>query len=321
MSASIEIQGLTKRFGPFTAVDAISFRVQSGEVLGLLGPNGAGKSTTMKMVTGFLAPDAGRVTVCGHDVASRPREVKRLIGYLPEGAPAYPDMTPESFLLFVSGVRGFRGADARQRVLRAAESAALRGVMHQRIETLSKGYKRRVGLAAAILHDPPVLVMDEPTDGLDPNQKHEVRELIRRMARDKVILLSTHILEEVHAVCTRAIIISAGRLLLDGTPAELEARSALHNAVSLELAAAGAPRAREELAALAGVQRVDELGSADGLLRLRVVPSGGKDLLADVARVAHGKGWQVQGLRIEHGRLEDVFREATTSGAAAGSAP
>jgi ABC-2 type transport system ATP-binding protein len=320
MTASIEIQGLTKRFGPFTAVDGISFRVQGGEVLGFLGPNGAGKSTTMKMVTGFLAPDAGRVSVCGHDVATRPREVKRLVGYLPEGAPAYPDMTPESFLGFVAGVRGFRGAEARQRVERAAEAAALRGVMHQRIETLSKGYKRRVGLAAAILHDPPVLVMDEPTDGLDPNQKHEVRQLIRGMARDKVILLSTHILEEVQAVCTRAIIIAAGRLLLDGTPAELEARSALHNAVSVELAAAGAPRARDELAALSGVQRVDDLGAADGLLRLRVVPAGGRNLLAEVARLAHGKGWQVQGLHVEHGRLEDVFREATTRGAAAGSA-
>jgi ABC-2 type transport system ATP-binding protein len=319
MTASIEIQGLTRRFGPFTAVDDISFRVQSGEVLGFLGPNGAGKSTTMKMVTGFLAPTSGSVKVCGHDVASEPRAAKRVIGYLPEGAPAYPDMTPESFLRFVAGIRGYRGAEVATRVQRAAELADLRGVMHQRIETLSKGYKRRVGLAQTILHDPPVLVMDEPTDGLDPNQKHEVRQLIRGMAKDKVIVLSTHILEEVQAVCTRAIIIAQGRLLADGTPGELEARSPLHNAVLVELAA-GASRVREELAALAGVQRVDELPAHDGLLCLRVVPAGGRNLAADVSRLAQGRSWPVQGLSVERGRLEDVFREITTGGAAAGGA-
>ena len=229
MTASIEIQGLTKRFGPFTAVDGISFRVQSGEVLGFLGPNGAGKSTTMKMVTGFLEPTAGKVSVCGHDITAQPREAKRVTGYLPEGAPAYPDMTPESFLLFIAAVRGFKGDEARRRVQRVSEQVDLKGVMHQRIETLSKGYKRRVGLAQAILHDPPVLIMDEPTDGLDPNQKHEVRQLIRGMAKDKVIVLSTHILEEVAAVCTRAIIIARGKLLLDATPAELEARGRLED--------------------------------------------------------------------------------------------
>jgi len=319
MTASIEIQGLSKRFGPFTAVDDISFRVQSGEVLGFLGPNGAGKSTTMKMVTGFLAPTSGRVSVCGHDVATDARAAKRVIGYLPEGAPAYPDMTPESFLQFVAGMRGFRGADVASRVQRAAELADLRGVMHQRIETLSKGYKRRVGLGAAVLHDPPVLIMDEPTDGLDPNQKHEVRQLIRGMARDKVIVLSTHILEEVQAVCTRAIIIAQGRILADGTPAELEARSPLHNAVLVELAP-GVARAREDLAALAGVQRVDEVPGHDGLQCLLVVPAGGRALAADVARLAQGKGWPMQGLTVERGRLEEVFRSITTGGADAGGA-
>ncbi|HEX5009683.1 MAG TPA: ABC transporter ATP-binding protein [Planctomycetota bacterium] len=321
MTASIEIQGLTKRFGPFTAVDNVSFRVESGEVLGFLGPNGAGKSTTMKMITGFLTPSAGKVSVCGNDVEQQPRAAKRLIGYLPEGAPAYPDMTPDGFLSFVAGIRGFRGADVRQRVQRAGEMADLRGVMHQRIETLSKGYKRRVGLAQAILHDPPVLIMDEPTDGLDPNQKHEVRQLIRNMARDKVIVLSTHILEEVQAVCTRAIIIAAGRVLLDGTPAELEARSPLHNAVSVELAVGSAPRAREELAALPGVQRVDVLEGQDGLLRLRVVPARGTNLTVEIARLAQGQGWQVQGLTLERGRLEEVFRQVTTAVAVGEAAP
>ncbi len=320
MTASIEIQGLTRRFGPFTAVDDISFQVRSGEVLGFLGPNGAGKSTTMKMITGFLAPTHGSVKVCGHDVVSEARAAKRLIGYLPEGAPAYPDMTPEGFLRFVAGMRGYKGAEVGRRVQRASELADLRGVMHQRIETLSKGYKRRVGLAQTVLHDPPVLVMDEPTDGLDPNQKHEVRQLIRGMASDKVIVLSTHILEEVQAVCTRAIIISQGRLLADGTPAELESRSPLHNAVLVELLP-GPARVREELAALAGVQRVDELPARDGLLCLRVVPAGGRSLAADVARLAQGRSWPVQGLTVERGRLEDVFRTITTGGAAAGGAP
>ncbi len=315
MSATIEIQHLTKRFGPFTAVDDVSFTVRDGEVLGFLGPNGAGKSTTMKMITGFLTPTAGTASICGHDVGEHPREAKRLIGYLPEGAPAYPDMTPASFLHFVAGIRGYAGPEARRRVDLAAQRVDLRGVMHQRIETLSKGYKRRVGLAQAILHDPPVLIMDEPTDGLDPNQKHEVRALIRNMARDKVIVLSTHILEEVDAVCTRAIIISLGRVLVDGTPADLAARSRHHNAVSLALPAAAAPRAREELSALAGVAQVEALPADDGRTRLIVFAAGGRPIVAAVTAHARQRGWPLDELHLEHGRLDDVFREITTHGA------
>jgi ABC-2 type transport system ATP-binding protein len=225
MSAMIEIRGLVKHFGPLKAVDGVSFDVAQGEVLGFLGPNGAGKSTTMKMITGFLTPTAGTVRVAGHDVLEEPVQAKSAIGYLPEGAPAYPDMTPLGFLRFVAEVRGIRGAALEQRLEQVVRLVHLEGVMHQPIETLSKGYKRRVGLAQAILHDPPVLVMDEPTDGLDPNQKHEVRTLIRDMARSKAIVLSTHILEEVEAVCTRAIIITRGRIVYDGTPAELEAQA------------------------------------------------------------------------------------------------
>jgi len=217
----IDIQHLSKSFGPLRAVDDISFSVGRGEVLGFLGPNGAGKSTTMKMVTGFLTPSSGTVRVCGHDIGSDPMDAKKSLGYLPEGAPAYPDMTPAGFLEFIAAIRGLSASAMKERIAEVVRLVHLEGVLHQRIETLSKGYKRRVGLAQAILHDPEVLVLDEPTDGLDPNQKHEVRALIRQMSANKAIVLSTHILEEVEAVCTRAIIIARGRILFDGTPAEL----------------------------------------------------------------------------------------------------
>ena len=221
----LEIRHLTKRFGPFTAVDDVSFNVAKGEVLGFLGPNGAGKSTTMKMIAGFLAPNHGTAVISGWDVTKHPIEAKKRIGYLPEGAPAYPDMTPAAFLNFVARIRGYRGREASRRIAAAVERTTLGEVMYQPIETLSKGFKRRVGIAQAILHDPEVLVMDEPTDGLDPNQKHEVRALIREMAPQKAIVISTHILEEVDAVCTRAMIVARGRIVADGTPQELEQRA------------------------------------------------------------------------------------------------
>jgi ABC-2 type transport system ATP-binding protein len=223
LAALIEIERLTKRFGAFTAVDDVSFTVDRGEVVGFLGPNGAGKSTTMKMLAGFVTPSAGTARICGQDVVDSPVAAKRSLGYLPEGAPTYPEMTVTSFLGFVARIRGYRGGEAGDRVAHAMRLTQLEGVRLQPIETLSKGFKRRVGLAQSLLHDPPVLVLDEPTDGLDPNQKHEVRELIRRMAPEKAIVISTHILEEVGAVCTRAIVIAHGRVLADSTPAALEA--------------------------------------------------------------------------------------------------
>jgi ABC-2 type transport system ATP-binding protein len=225
----IEIQNLTKDYGPLRAVDGISFTVQKGEVLGFLGPNGAGKSTTMKMVTGFLAPTAGTARICGHDIEKEPLAAKRKLGYLPEGAPAYGDMTPDSYLDFIADVRGLAGEQRAARIAAVIKQVHLDRVLYQPIDTLSKGFKRRVGLAQAILHDPEVLVLDEPTDGLDPNQKHEVRELIRSMAPSKAIVLSTHILEEVEAVCTRAIIIARGKVLFDGKPADLAARGPLED--------------------------------------------------------------------------------------------
>ncbi len=214
--AMIETDGLVKKFGPFTAVRGITLNVEKGEVLGFLGPNGAGKSTTMKMITGFLAPTQGTARVMGHDVTADPISAQKQLGYLPEGAPAYGDMTPRQFLLFIAAIRGYRGTSSKAAVQRAIELAALEGVIEQPIETLSKGYKRRVGFAQAILHDPPVLIMDEPTDGLDPNQKFAMRGLIAGMAAEKAIIISTHILEEVEAVCTRAVIIDRGRVVADG---------------------------------------------------------------------------------------------------------
>ena len=220
----IEIRGLTKRFGSFTAVDNVTFDVARGEVLGFLGPNGAGKSTTMRMLAGFMTPSAGTARICGHDVQTDSVAARKILGFLPEGAPTYPEMTVIGFLNFVAAIRGYGGGEKSDRVMHAIGLTSLQGVRLQPVETLSKGFKRRVGLAQALLHDPPVLVLDEPTDGLDPNQKHEVRTLIARMAAEKAIVISTHILEEVGAVCSRAIVIAHGRVVADETPAALAQR-------------------------------------------------------------------------------------------------
>ena len=225
MSQAIKIKSLSKSFGQIHAVRDVSFDVNRGEVLGFLGPNGAGKSTTMKMITGFLEPTSGTVEVDGHDVLENPLSVKRSVGYLPEGAPAYGEMTVKNFLNFIADIRELKGPTRKKRLDEVIETINIQNVIDQSIETLSKGYKRRVGLAQAILHDPDILILDEPTDGLDPNQKHEVRNLIKKMAKEKAIIISTHILEEVDAVCSRAIIISSGKLLFDGTPGELIAKS------------------------------------------------------------------------------------------------
>jgi ABC-2 type transport system ATP-binding protein len=307
----IEIEGLTKRFGPVAAVAGIDLKVARGEVLGFLGPNGAGKSTTMKMVTGFLAPTSGRVTVCGHDVETDTIAAQRCIGYLPEGAPAYGEMTPRDFLGFIARVRGFEGAAIKERVGAAVAKTELDPVLDQPIDTLSKGFKRRVGLAQAILHDPQVLIMDEPTDGLDPNQKHSVRNLIRAMAAEKAIIVSTHLLEEVEAICTRAVIIDRGRVVADGTPAQLLTRSRHHNAVTLTLPAAQAEAAKTKLRTLATVASVEQSDGADGA-HLTAFPKGGALLVEDVSRMALAEKWDVKELYAEPGRLDDVFRAITT---------
>ena len=308
----IEIEGLTKRFGPITAVAGIDLTLGKGEVLGFLGPNGAGKSTTMKMVTGYLAPTSGRVRILGHDVATDTIAAQKAIGYLPEGAPAYGDMTPRQFLLFIAEVRGFKGAQAKARVAESVSKTELDPVLDQPIETLSKGFKRRVGLAQAILHNPPVLVMDEPTDGLDPNQKHSVRALIRAMAPQKAIIVSTHILEEVEAICTRAVVIDRGRVVADGTPHELLARSRHHNAVTLALPTSQAETARAKLKSMNKVASVEQAARKDGLAELTAFPNPGAMLIEDVSAIVVAEKWDVRELYAEAGRLDDVFRALTT---------
>jgi ABC-2 type transport system ATP-binding protein len=298
----IRIENLVKTFGPKRAVDGVSFSVERGEVLGFLGPNGAGKSTTMRMVTGFMPPSAGRVTIGGHDVAESPLEAKRLIGYLPENAAAYPDMTVKGFLEFTAELRGLKGNQRKKAVERVVELCFLQQVFRQSLDTLSKGYKHRTCLAQALVHDPEVLIMDEPTDGLDPNQKHEVRNLIRNLGKSKAIVFSTHILEEVDAACTRAIIIDRGRIVANGTPEELRNMSDLAGAVTLSAHGATA----EKLGALG---RVEDLGGA-----FRIYPrekAQGAELARSVVELVNREGWKVEGMFSERGELDEVFRRIT----------
>ncbi|MFC5698237.1 ABC transporter ATP-binding protein [Pseudomonas sp. GCM10022186] len=306
----IEITNLTKRFAQHTAVDNLSFRVAPGEVLGFLGPNGAGKSTTMKMLTGFLAPTSGSASIFGFDIQTQTLKAQREIGYLPEGAPCYGDMTVRGFLEFIAEVRGLRGAEKKQRVSHAVAQLELEHVLGQSIETLSKGFKRRVGLAQAILHDPRVLILDEPTDGLDPNQKHQVRQLIQSLARDKIVIISTHILEEVTAVCTRALVIASGKVVADGTPFELESRSRYHQAVTL---VADEPLDMLALAVLPGVAGIEENGIQGGLT---ILAKPGAVIFPQVNQLIHARGWKVKELDVERGRLDEVFRRLTRGEAA-----
>jgi ABC-2 type transport system ATP-binding protein len=312
----ITTKNLSKRYGEKLAVDDLTFEVEPGEVLGFLGANGAGKSTTMRMIAGFIAPSAGQVTVCGHDIEDAPVAAKACMGYLPEGAPSYGEMTVGEFLDFIADIRGLAGTRREQRRSVVIDRLALQPVIDQIIETLSKGFRRRVGLAQALIHDPQVLILDEPTDGLDPNQKHEVRRLINELSKDKLVIVSTHILEEVHEVCTRAIIIADGRIVADETPAALEARSRYHHAVSLrferpeDLAAA-----RRELAALPEVAAI-EANERD--LKLTAVPRPGANALPAVSAVITRCNWSVPELHLESGRLDEVFRTLTQPAGGAG---
>jgi len=307
----ITTKHLSKRYGDKLAVDDLTFTVSPGEVLGFLGANGAGKSTTMRMIAGFISPSAGEVTVCGHDIERAPVAAKSCMGYLPEGAPSYGEMTVAEFLDFVADIRGLAGAQRRERRRVVIERLALEPVIDQVIETLSKGFRRRVGLAQALIHDPQVLILDEPTDGLDPNQKHEVRRLINELSKDKLVIVSTHILEEVHEVCTRAIIIAHGRIVADETPAALEARSRYHHAVSLrfekpeQLAAAA-----REIAALPEVAAVE---SNERDLKLTAVPRPGANALPAVSAIIAKYQWEGPELHLEAGRLDEVFRTLTQS--------
>ena len=317
METLIEVKGLSKNFGALQAVNDISLSVTRGEVLGFLGPNGAGKSTTMKMITGFLSPTAGRVSIAGFDIERDPLAAKAKLGYVPEGAPAYGEMTPASFLEFIAAIRGIPRGQRGARIAEVVGKIHLEKVLHQRIETLSKGFKRRVGLAQAILHDPEILVMDEPTDGLDPNQKHEVRELIKEMASHKAIVISTHILEEVDAVCTRAIIINQGRLIFSGTPLELAQRSRYHNALTLLVAAAQSEKACAVIRGLTSGPEVEvRLQGSDA--RITISGAHPSPSIDDLQQHLAQAGCAVHGFFVEHGHLDEVFRTLTTAATESG---
>lgn len=303
----VEVEGLQKHYGPIRAVDGISFTLRRGDVLGFLGPNGAGKTTAMRLVTGFLDPDAGRVTIGGHDLATEALAARQMMGYLPENAPAYGEMTARSFLDFVARARGIENPAAA--LDRVAEMTALGGVLHQPVETLSKGFKRRVGLAQALIHDPEVLILDEPTDGLDPNQKQLVQELIAGLSASKCIILSTHILDEVERICNRAMIISGGRILVDATPHELIAQASSHNVVRVTLA-------RESAGLVERLERAPWCArvAAPTPTELEVVPVDGANHLAEVIEMLEGS--EVAGIQLCEGRLDEVFRQMTQGVAA-----
>src|SRR5579864_795127 len=305
----IKTEHLTKHYGALTAVEDVSFQVGPGEVLGFLGPNGAGKTTTMRMLAGFVTPTSGTASICGHDIGADTLAAKAALGYLPEGAPLYGEMTVRAFLDFIADVRALSSERRRARLAHVIEHLQLGSVLDQTIETLSKGFRRRVGLAQAIVHDPPVLILDEPTDGLDPNQKHEVRTLINDMARDKIIVISTHILEEVDAVCTRAAIISQGRIVADDTPAGLAARSRYHNAVSMQLAQPA--QLAEARAAVAALPSVAAIEVSEREARVTALPRSGATILPALSELAARQGLRLKELHLESGRLDEVFRTIT----------
>ena len=310
----IKVENLSKSFGPKVAVDHISFSVERGEVLGFLGPNGAGKSTTMRMITGFIPPTDGRVSVGGHDMVTDPIAAKSLIGYLPENAPAYADMTVESFLSFCAELRGLRGDERKKAIHRVVEMCFLEAVLYQSVDTLSKGFRHRTCFAQSIIHDPEVLVLDEPTDGLDPNQKHEVRGLIRRMGERKAIIFSTHILEEVEAVCSRAIIIDRGKIVANGTPEQLKQKSDVAGAVLLIVRGTHGTQLVEKLSSVPLARRTAIVKEENGRVWARVYPktdSKNGELARSV--LAAASAWQIEELHTEEGRLDEVFRSITLS--------
>ena len=312
MTIMISANGVSKRFGHLQAVNDISLNLSRGEVLGFLGPNGSGKSTTMKMITGFLKPDKGQIEICSINMLTNPIAAQRHLGYLPEGAPAYDDLTTHDYLSFIADIRQFTGTSKQRAIDYAVDRTNISSVLHQPIGTLSKGFKRRVGLAQALLHNPDVLILDEPTDGLDPNQKHEVRTLIREISPDKAIIISTHILEEVETICDRALIIANGRIVADGTPQEFEQRSRYFNAVSLTLPASSADLVRTELANIQGVSEVERESSDESAILIALADQS-NDILPSIASTAQQQRWPIQQLHLKQIQLDDVFRDITTS--------
>ncbi len=314
----IKVRNLKKHFGPKVAVNGISFTVERGEVLGFLGPNGAGKSTSMRMITGFIPPTEGEITIGEHDMLENPIPAKKLIGYLPENAPSYTDMSVHGFLSFIAELRGISGDAVGRAVNRAVEMCFLESVLHQSVETLSKGFRHRTCFAQSIIHDPDVLILDEPTDGLDPNQKHEIRTLIRRMGEKKAIIFSTHILEEVDAVCSRAMIIDRGTVVANGTPAELRQRSDIAGAVTLRLTDVSAQAVKSRVDSVSAVDRSIIVSESPAVVRAFPRKNAGDGELAQaLGDLALRERWHLQELRAEEGRLDEVFRNITLGDAAA----
>lgn len=309
----IEVKGLSKYFGDKKAVDGISFTVQKGEILGFLGPNGAGKSTTMRMITGFIPPSSGTAIIGGYDISEQSIEARKKIGYLPENAPVYPDMTVSDYLGFCAEIRGFDGAARKKKIEDTIEKCFLNDVRFQTISTLSKGFKQRVCFAQSILHDPEYLILDEPTDGLDPNQKHEVRLMIRKMSAEKAIILSTHILEEMETVCTRAIVIANGHIVADDTPEKLKTRSSLHGAITLSVRGNDTEGFAAFVKTVSGVKSVSFLEKTDKQFSIRIFPEQKNTPIADkVLAESASKGYEISSVFIEQGRLDEVFRKITT---------
>ncbi len=307
----IEVKNIGKYFGHIKAVDGISFSVVKGEVLGFLGPNGAGKTTTMQMLTSFITPTFGTASILDYDIIEEPMAVRKNIGYMPESAASYNEMNVRSFLEFIAEIRGFDSDDRYKRVERVVEMTNLKSVLNQEIDTLSKGFKSRVSLAQALLHDPPVLILDEPTDGLDPNQKHEVRALIRELSSERAIILSTHILEEVDAVCSRAVIIASGKIVADGTPDDLRKMSHFAGAIDISLQADSSEGAYDILLGIKDVHSIDVLNGNKTIKRFLVIPEKGKKIDHDIHRIAKENNWIVEAFSIEKGRLDEVFRSIT----------
>jgi len=315
----IKVQNLAKLFGAKRAVDDISFSLERGEVLGFLGPNGAGKSTTMRMITGFIPPSAGTVTVGGYNIEDDPIPAKRMVGYLPENAPAYTDMTVFGFLNFTAEIRGLRGDAKKAAVNRVVETCFLESVLHQSVDTLSKGYRHRTCFAQSIIHDPDILILDEPTDGLDPNQKQEIRTVIRKMGEKKAIIFSTHILEEVDAVCSRAIIIDRGKIVANGTPEQLRQKSDGAGAVLLRVNGVTGAAVTQKLSTLASVKKAVIVKEETARVTVRVLPAAGRANGALAQSIADaGTGWRIEEMHTEEGRLDEVFRSITMPDTAGG---
>jgi ABC-2 type transport system ATP-binding protein len=305
----INVEHLTKRFGAKCAVDDVTFSVNKGEVLGFLGPNGAGKSTSMRMITGYLPPTAGTITVAGFNVADQPLEARRRIGYLPENAPIYSDMSVFGFLSFCAEMRGLFGSAKKSAIDRVVQLCFLERVLHQSVDTLSKGFRHRTCLAQALIHDPEVLILDEPTDGLDPNQKYEVRTLIKRMGSEKAIIFSTHILEEVEAACSRAIIIDQGKIVANGTPEELKAQSPFAGNVIVTVGNVSKAQLVPQIEALKAVEKFWIVAEKPEQVTFQVVPRG--NVLPELLEAGTRNAWKIEHLDVEEGRLDDVFRSIT----------